>query len=185
MIWKPKDVEIGLLRWATRRIAGLAAHLLADKVLEDPSDIWRAVKVRVPSEFVEKFDVEGAMVAAVVKAEHESDGKVRTFHPIDLDGVRIAAILDPDGQANAFVDTGAGFVPGNVIKLADPEKVCTEECCECGEPVAQGSGKFTNRVPVCDDYFTRLECGRPHPIGGWLCEECDATVSTFLLPAKK
>jgi len=42
-------------------------------------------------------------------------------------------------------------------------------CCECGESVRPGSGKFVNRIPVFDDYETRKEQNRPYPEGAWIC----------------
>ena len=48
----------------------------------------------------------------------------------------------------------------------------TEICCECGESVKQGSGRFANRVPVLDDYETSKEMGREYPKGGFICDEC-------------
>lgn len=46
-------------------------------------------------------------------------------------------------------------------------------CAECGHSVAWGSGRLVNRVPILDDYSTRLEYGWPVPQGGWICAECD------------
>ena len=46
-------------------------------------------------------------------------------------------------------------------------------CCECGKSVTFGSGKFVNRIPVFDDYETRVEQKRPYPEGEWVCAECD------------
>ncbi len=47
-------------------------------------------------------------------------------------------------------------------------------CCICGESVAPGSGKFVNRVPQCDDLRTRVTNGYSHPLGDFICAECDS-----------
>ena len=47
-------------------------------------------------------------------------------------------------------------------------------CCICGESVAPGSGKFVNRVPQCDDLKTRVTNGYSHPLGDFICAECDS-----------
>lgn len=49
----------------------------------------------------------------------------------------------------------------------------TEICNECGESVAQGSGKFVNRVPDLNTAEERVEMGKPHPEGDFMCAECD------------
>lgn len=49
----------------------------------------------------------------------------------------------------------------------------TEICISCGGSVKQGSGKFVNRIPVCDDYETRKENGMSFPDGEWQCLDCN------------
>lgn len=49
----------------------------------------------------------------------------------------------------------------------------TEICCECGDSVAAGSGKYVNRVPELNDYVARVEMGREYPDGDFVCAECD------------
>jgi hypothetical protein len=61
------------------------------------------------------------------------------------------------------------------MSIISPDK---EICNECGKSVAQGSGRFVNRVPDFDDAETRIEMGRPFPEGGWMCEECDGKYSS-------
>jgi len=51
----------------------------------------------------------------------------------------------------------------------------TEICNECGRSVARGSGRFVNRIPDANSVEERLELGRPHPEGDFLCAECDNT----------
>ena len=46
-------------------------------------------------------------------------------------------------------------------------------CCECGESVAPGSGKFVNRVPEFSGVLSRADGNRPHPTGAWVCAECE------------
>ncbi|MCP4259118.1 MAG: hypothetical protein GY774_16655 [Planctomycetes bacterium] len=48
-----------------------------------------------------------------------------------------------------------------------------EKCFKCGESVAQGSGKFVNRIPSCDDIETRTEMGVSFPEGDYICADCD------------
>ena len=52
----------------------------------------------------------------------------------------------------------------------------TEKCNECGESVAQGSGKFVNRVPDFNTTEERGEMGKPHPEGEFMCAECDGKI---------
>jgi len=59
-----------------------------------------------------------------------------------------------------------------------------EICCECGRSVKPGSGNFVNRVPVGDDFETRIEGGRPYPCGIYVCGECDAKSSDSLPPSR-
>ena len=51
-----------------------------------------------------------------------------------------------------------------------------EICCECGESVAMGSGKFVNRVPEMSGILARVDGNRPYPRGGWVCAECDSKI---------
>jgi len=46
-------------------------------------------------------------------------------------------------------------------------------CCECGDSVKFGSGKFVNRANVLDNFDTRKENGYPYPQGEYICAECD------------
>lgn len=55
-----------------------------------------------------------------------------------------------------------------------------ETCVNCGESVAFGSGKFVNRVPVCDDYEVRKE-RYFYPEGEFMCEQCDPPLETFYI----
>jgi hypothetical protein len=48
-----------------------------------------------------------------------------------------------------------------------------EICWACGQSVAQGSGRFVNRVPSLNTVAERKETGCKYPEGGWLCAECD------------
>ena len=52
------------------------------------------------------------------------------------------------------------------------EKKDLQICCECGDSVCWGSGKYVNRVPVFDYYETRVEQNRPYPLGTYVCDEC-------------
>ena len=47
-----------------------------------------------------------------------------------------------------------------------------EICCECGESVKQGSGKFVNRVPALDDIEEKRSWGFLYPEGAFICAEC-------------
>ena len=51
-----------------------------------------------------------------------------------------------------------------------------EICEECGRSVAWGSGLFVDRVPDADDFETRRQRGVPHPVGGWICRECEEKI---------
>ena len=53
----------------------------------------------------------------------------------------------------------------------------TEKCNECGESVAQGSGRFVNRVPDLNTTEERKEMGKPHPEGNFMFVECDSKIS--------
>lgn len=48
-----------------------------------------------------------------------------------------------------------------------------QTCCECGELVMPGTERFVNRIPMLDDYETRVEQNRPYPEGEWICSECE------------
>ena len=48
-----------------------------------------------------------------------------------------------------------------------------EICVECGKSVKFGSGRFVNRIPVCDDYKEKVAGGRPFPKGEYMCAECE------------
>ena len=48
-----------------------------------------------------------------------------------------------------------------------------ETCNECGVSVKFYSGHFVNRVPDLNDVETRLEMGKPFPLGEWICSTCD------------
>ena len=48
-----------------------------------------------------------------------------------------------------------------------------EICVECGKKLNIGSGNFTNRIPILDNYEERKANGRPYPDGGWICDKCD------------
>lgn len=55
------------------------------------------------------------------------------------------------------------------------ENDCGNETCnECGQSVRTGSGKFVNRVIDFNGYKTRKEMGKPHPVGDYICAECEA-----------
>jgi len=47
-----------------------------------------------------------------------------------------------------------------------------EICCECGESVKQGSGKFVNRVANLDDLKEKENMGFAYPEGNFICAEC-------------
>ena len=47
-----------------------------------------------------------------------------------------------------------------------------EICCECGESVKQGSGKFVNRVHNLDDLEEKKKMGFAYPEGNFICAEC-------------
>lgn len=51
-----------------------------------------------------------------------------------------------------------------------------EICCECGESVKFGSGKFVNRIIDLDDCKTRKENGLPFPHGEYCCAECEEKI---------
>jgi hypothetical protein len=52
-----------------------------------------------------------------------------------------------------------------------------EFCCECGQSVKPGSGRFANRVPECNSIAERAEMGRPFPEGDFVCGDCDCITS--------
>lgn len=47
-------------------------------------------------------------------------------------------------------------------------------CCECGESVVPGSGKFVNRIPEMSGILARVDGNRPFPTGAWVCADCDS-----------
>ena len=51
-----------------------------------------------------------------------------------------------------------------------------EICAECGRSVKLGSGRFVNRITICDDYETRKEMGFPYPEGEYICAECEQKI---------
>ncbi len=53
-------------------------------------------------------------------------------------------------------------------------KKLTEICCECGNSVAFGSGKFVNRAIDFDTLTEKKMNGRSHPNGDFTCAECDS-----------
>ena len=62
-------------------------------------------------------------------------------------------------------------------KYFDREIKLNEICCECGRPVAWGSGLFANRVPECNTKNVRIEMGKAYPSGDFVCCECDSKTS--------
>jgi hypothetical protein len=58
--------------------------------------------------------------------------------------------------------------------LSENPRDCLEICNECGKSVAPGSGRFVNRVPSGDSPAEHEEMGKPFPIGGYVCAECDS-----------
>lgn len=55
-------------------------------------------------------------------------------------------------------------------------------CCECGESVVPGSGKFVNRIPEMSGILVRADGNRPHPTGRWVCAECDSLLDEIPSP---
>lgn len=51
-----------------------------------------------------------------------------------------------------------------------------ETCNECGQSVRIGSGRFVNRVIDFSGYKTRMEMGKPYPIGDYICADCETTL---------
>lgn len=49
-----------------------------------------------------------------------------------------------------------------------------DTCAECGRPVHQSSGNWANRIPILDSFEVRQENGHRHPLGEYICAECDA-----------
>lgn len=68
--------------------------------------------------------------------------------------------------------------PSAVTALNDWIELLYEEdiCCECGESVAPGSGKFVNRIPEMSGILARVDGNRPHPTGAWVCAECEMRI---------
>ena len=56
-----------------------------------------------------------------------------------------------------------------------------QSCVECGQSVRFGSGLYVNRIPVLDDYQTKVDNGRPFPRGEWICINCEEGRSDELL----
>ena len=59
------------------------------------------------------------------------------------------------------------------MKKENVEREDKEICNECGESVAKGSGRFTNRIPSFDDETTQKDMGKPYPKGEFMCIECE------------
>lgn len=57
------------------------------------------------------------------------------------------------------------------------ETYSEDVCCECGESVVPGSGKFVNRIPEMSGLLARVDGNRPHPTGAWVCAECEEKAS--------
>ena len=60
--------------------------------------------------------------------------------------------------------------------MKDEKETCLPDrqvCNECGGSVKFGSGHFDNRVLDLNDVETRLEMGKPFPLGEWICSTCD------------
>jgi len=49
----------------------------------------------------------------------------------------------------------------------------TEICNECGRSVSLKNGFFVNRVPDANDFHTRVDMGKPFPLGDYICAECE------------
>ena len=52
-----------------------------------------------------------------------------------------------------------------------------EICNECGKSVKLGSGRFVNRVVDLNDFETKLEMGKPHAAGEFICSDCDELIN--------
>jgi len=59
-----------------------------------------------------------------------------------------------------------------------------EICNECGKSVKPKTGLFVNRVPDFNDMETRIEMGKPFPVGDFICPICDFRLSQFCLKEK-
>jgi len=68
-----------------------------------------------------------------------------------------------------------GVKCGGCIYTKTPKRCprLKDTCVECGKSVRLGSGRFVNRVPVLDDYKTRVANGHPYPYGEYICVVCD------------
>jgi hypothetical protein len=60
--------------------------------------------------------------------------------------------------------------------LLDEDDSGNEMCNECGQSVRAGSGKFVNRIVDLNGYKTRQGMGKPHPIGDYICADCEAAL---------
>ncbi len=49
-------------------------------------------------------------------------------------------------------------------------------CNECGKSVAWGSGLFVNRIRDLNTKEERMEMGKPHPEGDFICVECESKI---------
>jgi len=58
----------------------------------------------------------------------------------------------------------------------EPDSYGAYMCVECGRSVKGGSGFLVNRVPVCDDLQTKIDCGHPFPEGEYVCADCDSAM---------
>lgn len=50
----------------------------------------------------------------------------------------------------------------------------SEVCNECGVSVAFGIGGYVNRVPDLNSIITRIQMGKPYPLGDYICARCEA-----------
>lgn len=48
----------------------------------------------------------------------------------------------------------------------------SEICNECGRSVKAGTGLFVNRIIDLNDLGTKIEIGKPFPVGEFICIEC-------------
>lgn len=77
--------------------------------------------------------------------------------------------LDPDGHWHMVCQWA--------IEELGIEPQEQEICCECGQSVAPGSGKWANRVPEGNGIAGRRDMARPYPAGAYVCADCDAITS--------
>lgn len=96
------------------------------------------------------------------------------LYSINLSTEAVAEGKDEDEALRNFVDkistTKWDFTGWETTMREIDEQLC----CECGESVKAGSGRFVNRVGVFDNYETRKEQGRAYPLGSFVCAECDS-----------